>query len=287
MRLPLGHTLIIASVVMLAMVAGACTTDPAVKKQKYLEAGNQYFDRGQFREAAVEYRNAVQVDERFGAARARLATTYERLGDVGMAAKEYIRAADLLPDDADVQLAAAGYLLVGRRFDDAKKRAENVLKRDPKNVRAQVALGNALAGLRDFDNAIKEMEQAIELDPQRAATYANLGMLEGGRGRVDAAEAAFQRAIVLDPKWIPARLGLANQYWAAGRLAGGGGAPRGRLASEPQNALVNRALALMMIATRRTAAAEPYIKTLAASPSSPFALADYYVVNGRAADAIA
>jgi len=39
-----------------------CSRDPNVRKQKYFESGQRYFEKGKYREAAIQYGNAVQVD---------------------------------------------------------------------------------------------------------------------------------------------------------------------------------------------------------------------------------
>ncbi|MFZ0439908.1 MAG: hypothetical protein WAL76_17405, partial [Candidatus Sulfotelmatobacter sp.] len=43
----------------------ACSRDPNVRKQKYLESGDRYFEKGKYAEAAIQYSNAIQVDARF------------------------------------------------------------------------------------------------------------------------------------------------------------------------------------------------------------------------------
>src|SRR5512140_371774 len=43
----------------------ACKGDPNVKKQKYLESGNRYAEKQQFKEAVIQYQNAIQVDPGF------------------------------------------------------------------------------------------------------------------------------------------------------------------------------------------------------------------------------
>src|SRR5271166_2187451 len=53
-----------------------CSRDPNVRKQKYLESGNRYRDQGKFREAAIQYSNAIQLDPRFVEAHYQLAETY-------------------------------------------------------------------------------------------------------------------------------------------------------------------------------------------------------------------
>ena len=278
-----------APALLAAVLAGAvaCSGSADDRKQRFLASGDRYFAQAKYREAALEFRNAVQIDPTFGEARLKLARSLERLGDGPGAFQEYIRAADLRPDDLDGQLTAGSYLLAARRFDDARARAEAVINRDANNVQAHVLLGNALAGLRDFDQAIKEIEQAIELDPTRGATFANLGLVETQRGQQDKAEEAFKRSVALKPEWVPGHLALANHYWATNRIAQAEAELSIALKIEPRNAIANRAMALLYMASKRDKAAEPYARALAETGGLPFALADFYLLQNRPDDAIA
>ena len=42
-----------------------CSRDPNVRKQKYFDSGGKYFAEGKYREAAIQYSNAIQIDPRF------------------------------------------------------------------------------------------------------------------------------------------------------------------------------------------------------------------------------
>ena len=182
---------------------GACGKDPEVAKREYVRRGDQSAAEKKYQEAVIHYRNAVQQDPMFGEARLKLAETYEHLGDLKNAFGEYVRAADLLPGNADVQVKVANFLLVARQFEDAKARAEKALAVAPNNVEAQIAKGNALAGLKNLDAAVAEIEGAIRESPDRIASYANLGALEMARGNRDQAEAAFKKATETDPHRFP------------------------------------------------------------------------------------
>src|SRR6186713_2672747 len=114
-----------------------CRANPDVAKQEYLKSGDRYVEQGKLPEAVVQYRNALQQDPRFGEARLKLAEVYAKQGDARNAYREYIRAADLLPNNVDAQVKAAGMLLVARQFEDAKARAQKALAKDPKNVPAK------------------------------------------------------------------------------------------------------------------------------------------------------
>src|SRR5918992_460575 len=134
------------------MIASGCSKDPEVAKREYLSSGDNYFQQKKYPEAVVEYRNAIQQDPRFGQARYKLAETYMQLKQPAEAFREYVRAADLMPDDAEVQLQAARMLLAGRQFLDAQSRAEKVLAKNPKNIDAQLMKATALAGMKNLDD---------------------------------------------------------------------------------------------------------------------------------------
>src|SRR5882672_10264531 len=40
----------------------ACSHDPNVRKQKYLESGERYFAKAEYSAASAQFRNALQVD---------------------------------------------------------------------------------------------------------------------------------------------------------------------------------------------------------------------------------
>ncbi len=185
--------------------------------EEYVRRGHEYFDQGQFPEAILEYRRALQLDQQLGDARLKLGDAYARTNDPGNAIKEYIRAADLLPDNTDAQLKAAGGLLLAGRFEDARTRADKVLEKDAQNASAQILRGNALAGLKDFDGAVADYENAIASNPAQHEAFVNLGTIQQLRGNKDQAEAAFLKAVEAAPKLVQARLALANFYWAGNR----------------------------------------------------------------------
>ena len=142
-------TRIAALLACLVFVAG-CSKDPEVAKREFAARGDAYFQQQKFAEATIEYRNAIQQDPKFGEARLKLADTYMKLGQVGDALREYVRAADLLPDDVRAQIKAGQLLLLTQQFQDAQARADRALAKNPKSVDAQLLRATALAGMKRF-----------------------------------------------------------------------------------------------------------------------------------------
>ena len=217
-----------------------------------------------------------------------LGDAYLRVKDGTNALREYIRAADLLPDSLDAQLKAGGMLLLARSFEDARARADRAIALDAKNVDAQVLRGNALAGLKDFDAAVTEYQDAIALDPSQTAAYSNLGSVQMVQGKRPEAEQTFRKAVEAAPKSLAARLALANFFWATGDQVGAEAALKAALEIDKRNPAANRALGLFYMASGRVPDAEPYFKAIAQlvpTDAASLALADYYTVAKRPADA--
>jgi tetratricopeptide (TPR) repeat protein len=271
------------------LLALACHADPSVRKQQYLENGNKYLAEGNYANAIVAYRNAVDIDASFGEARKQLAEAYARSNDPRRAFDEYIFAADLLPTDVQLQLTAGAYALVVHRPEHALARAEKALAQEPDNIQAHLLRGNALAGLSSFDDALKAIEEAIRLDPARGTTFTELGQVELARGRRSEAETAFVRAVELAPKSVETYLALGNFYWSLGKASETEKALRGALDVDSKNALAIRAMAAFLTATGKNRDAEPYLVRLAESgdPSAVFSLTDYYIASGRPKAAVA
>ena len=140
----------IVLVIALALLPIACTS-AEVQKRRHFERGNQYAAEKRDEFAVVEYANAVRLDPKFGEARLKLAETYERMNKPRAAYPEFIRAADALPDNRDVQIKATEILLLGGRFEDAKARAAMLLTKNPTDVDALLLRANAITGLqREF-----------------------------------------------------------------------------------------------------------------------------------------
>jgi putative PEP-CTERM system TPR-repeat lipoprotein len=268
----------------LAVLTVACAAD----KSEYLRRGDAAFSAGKYREATVEYRNAIAQDAQFGQARLRLADAYVELGNPREAAGEYIRAADLLPDDTEAQIKAAKALIFLGRYEDAKTSAERLLKRNPDSVDALIVLGNAYAGLKDLDGAIAEVEEATRISPDRADALLSLGALQIAKGDALQAEAAFKQALTKHPQSIEVHGALANLYWATGRLQDAEELLKKALTIDAKNLTVLRGLAAMYLATNRMAEAEAHLKTVASISSAPIhklILADYYEGIRRFSDA--
>src|SRR5438445_12910263 len=87
-----------------------CSRDPNVRKQKYFESGERYFAKGKYREAAIQYSNAVQLDRNFAQAHYQLGEAYVKLQDWKRAYQALSRAVELAPDNYPARIDIAHML---------------------------------------------------------------------------------------------------------------------------------------------------------------------------------
>src|SRR5258705_13011143 len=109
-------------VVIGALGGAACTVKPA----EHVKRADDFVAQKKLAEAIIEYRSALEQDAKLGDARLKLADLYARQGDVQNAYKEYVRAADTLPDNPDAQLKAGAMLLMSNPLSEAKTEAATV-----------------------------------------------------------------------------------------------------------------------------------------------------------------
>ncbi|HEX3748614.1 MAG TPA: tetratricopeptide repeat protein [Bryobacteraceae bacterium] len=76
----------------------SCRRDPNVAKKQYLESGNKYFDHGRYKNAAIQYQNAIKIDRKYGPAYYKLGMVYLQMKppQAGTAIHHFRRAVELL-----------------------------------------------------------------------------------------------------------------------------------------------------------------------------------------------
>src|ERR1017187_10951173 len=212
-----GFHCAVAAICLLGVLAG-CSRDPNVRKQKYLESGQRYFDKGQYREAEIQFQNAIQVDSRFADAHYKLALAALKLQQWPSALQELLTTVQIQPDQYAAHLDLANLLLLGRQFNDAKEHLDLLAQKQPNNPDVYLARANYYAATNNATAALADIQKALQLDPSRSDSYLNLALLQMHGQQWDAAEASFKKAVELSPKSTNALISLGNFYQTRGRF---------------------------------------------------------------------
>ena len=269
----------------------ACSRDPNVKKQKYLESGKRYLANQKYREAAIQFSNALQVDSRYAEAHYQLAQTYIKMGAYSSAFQELRRTVDLQPDNASAQLDLGNLLLGARQIDEAEKRARTVLEKNPSNAQAHALLANINAARGTTDAAIQEIRKAIELDPQNSDFYSNLGIFLEKTKDTAGAEGAFKKAVDLKPTSSAPLLMLAEMYARQQRWPDTEQTLQKAAAVEPASPQPRIALARFYMSQGKKDRAEQVLvdakKAMHDKPDGYRLLGDFYLTTGDQNKALA
>jgi superkiller protein 3 len=167
-------------------------------------------------EAIAEYREALELFPRFGAAQFALAAAYRKTGEETKAEeilRNYERDKTLLPPLDDPEMRAvralnvsAGILLqraseeeMEGRLLEAVSLYERAVASDPSLVQAHVDLISLYGRLQRERDAESAYQKAVVLNPNLAGAHYNYGVLCFARSRFPEAKAAFERAITLQP----------------------------------------------------------------------------------------
>jgi len=104
---------------------GRCARSPEAKKARYLQRGDRYFQKEQYREAILEYRNALRLDEKNPRAVRQLGLAHFQLAEIGQALRYLLKAQEQSPDDLDVRLKI-GLIFHGiGKMDEARQEASS------------------------------------------------------------------------------------------------------------------------------------------------------------------
>jgi tetratricopeptide (TPR) repeat protein len=209
------------TLLVLAVTLGlsfGCKSNPEQSKQRYLESGQHYFEDGKYEEATIQFRKALQLDQRFAEAYFRLGISYIKLGQWREAYSALIQAVQLNPEKLEAHLRLGELYLRARDYDNAQKESSAVLEHQPANAAAYQLLGASLVGLGQKQQALEAFAKVTELLPEDPNSYINLALLEISLRHLDAAELHLRKATALDSHFVPAYMNLANFYRLTQRL---------------------------------------------------------------------
>jgi tetratricopeptide (TPR) repeat protein len=209
--------------VILAVLVGftSCSRDPTVVKKRYLESGNKYFDKGRYKEASIQYRNALKRDPKYGAAYYQLALVSIQLKEINGAVDALRRAVEPVNInepyywEAVVKLSDI-YLAFGRGeqlyMKEVEASTDLLLKRDANSFDAHRLVGDlnfsrAIAAYRNkqpdqgavfLDRATAEYRKAESVKPGQLGVLMQLARTRVAKPDFAEAETIYRRVIDKD-----------------------------------------------------------------------------------------
>jgi tetratricopeptide (TPR) repeat protein len=281
-------------VLIAACLLGACTT-PEKAKAQHLARGQALLKDKRFQEAILEFRSALQIDDKLADAHWGLANAYEGVQRYQESFDEMRQTAELDPNNFDVRVKLGNYYLVGAKqspaaLGEAERLAKQVLEKDPNHIEAHILLGSVLFAQNKKQEALAELNRAVELNPQRVESYLSLARFYVQTNDIAGAEAVYQRAISISSGSAMAHYEYGKFLVGAQRLNEAEAEFQRAVQAEPQNREAQFILASFYLVNKQSDKAEAAYKSLAEldkeKPEGRSVLGDFYSSVGRLDEAI-
>jgi tetratricopeptide (TPR) repeat protein len=284
---------ILLCVLVIALFALAGCTNPEKAKNEYLRRGETFLKEARYQEASIEFRNAIQIDEKFAAAHWGLALAFEGLQRFPESIDELKRTMDLDPNHLDSRVKLANYYLVGKppQLAAAEQLANDVLQKNPYHIEGIILRASVLSAQnKSAEEVLAEINRAIGLDPQRIETYLSLARFHLNRNDAGKAEETFRRAISINEGSALAHTQFGSFLAQMNRLDEAEREMRRAVEVEPGNRDSHLSLASFYLANKRFDKAEESYAALARLSSGRVdgraVLADFYASVNRLDEAI-
>ena len=188
------------------------TSEKLRESLKLLEAGR-------LPEAEFLCRQVLSIDSNRPMAKGLLGFIAHRQGRDDEAERLLLEAAGSGGDVSQIQHLLGLYYAERGSLRQAAERFKLAVQRDPRHLKAWLALGEVCKRLGRQDAAYKAFTQACQVSPESLQAHVALAASASEIGRSDEAHSVFSRVLQADPFNAQAHFGLANLYRAAGQSA--------------------------------------------------------------------
>ena len=278
-----------------AVISLAGCSNPEKAKVEHVARGEAYLKDSKFQEASLEFRNAIQIDDKLPAAHWGLARAFEGLERFPEMLDELRKTVNLDKDNLDARIKLGNYYLAGSRqradiIAEAERLAKEVLEKDAKNIEGHILMGSVFFAQQQKDKALAEMTQAIQLDPNRVESYLSMAKFHIAAREPEKAEELFRRAISVNANSPVAHTEYGKFLAQQNRQSEAEAELRKAVDVGPTDRTARFVLASYYYVNRQYDKAEESYKALVAlqpdKPEGQAMLADFYSTIGRTDDAI-
>lgn len=288
---PLFHTLRKPTLAWLSLgllVMAGCSRDPNVRKQKYLQSGKRYEESGKYKEASIQFLNALKVDKNYADAHYELAKTYLKMGNAMPAYQQLAQTVDLAPGNLPARIDLGNIFLAGNAPDKAEAQAKAVLAANPKDADAYALLAGVANARGNHQESMDNLNRALQLDPNKASYHTAKALLVAASpGNEAQAQGELSKAASLDPKNATPHMLLAAILERKGDIAGAEKEYLTAISISPKDQQIQERTGLAGLyyrAGNKEKAEQTLLQTVDQNPDSPDAirvLQDFYVRTGQ------
>lgn len=266
----------------------SCDRSPEGALAKHLKRGDEYFKEEKFKEAVIEYKNAVKAVPKDPAAHWKLAKASIEAKDLRTAFEEVQKAVELDPNNHEA-LGMLGeiYLMAGKK-EEVAPIAENLVNSRPQDPQGYILQSGLAVRAGKVDEGIAKLKKAAELDPKRVRTLLTIGNLYLLKREGKSAQEWYDKALAADPDSVDVHVTRANFYFVSGERDEGEKEYRKAIELSKEKESIRIALAEQYLFQGRLDDSEKELNAIIKEMNSQKArklLAEVMLETGKVADA--
>lgn len=180
---------------------GGCDS-PKDLEAKYLANGKALYESGDFAKAAVEFKNALQIQPASLESQYYLGLIAEKQEKFDAAAAAFQKVADADPKHFDANRKAGQYSLMAGNADGTKRYAKQLITMAPDKPEGHTLMAAAFLLQGKLPDAEKEAQAALKLDPNNVDALVVMAGKQARDGKYEDAGATIERGLATQPKNI-------------------------------------------------------------------------------------
>lgn len=189
----------LALMLMIMAVVVSCASKEE-KKASHLQKGKAYFEKGEYKAAEIEFKNAIQIDPKDIAANLQLGETYMKIGDPQRAFRQYLNVMEIDPENIDASLKLAAFYMLAKDYQKSSEKIDLVLSKEPNNIEGLYLAAGVRDLQGDLNKAVDAYQRIVSIDGKQTRAYVGLANIALRQGNPREAESQLKKAIELDPK---------------------------------------------------------------------------------------
>lgn len=283
-----GSKILLACWTVVAVFLGSCESSPEATLTKHVKRGDGYVKEEKFKEAVIEYRNAVKAVPTDAAAHWKLAKAALETKDIRTAFAELLKTVELDPNNFEALGKLGEIYVMAGKTEEATQIADKLVKSRPDDPQGYILQSGLAVRARKLDEGIAKMKKAAELDPKRIRTLLNIGHLYLLKRDRKSAQEWYDKALAVDPESVDVHVARGNFFFASGEREEGEKEYRKAIELSKEKEILRIALAEHYLYQGRMEDGEKELNAVIGEMNSQKArklLAEIKIETGKLADA--
>ena len=268
---------------IIIMMVGCGSSE--TRKTKFFDKGTEFFEKGDYGKAILNFQNAIKLDPQYADAYSSLGRCYLKLMNIQGAFKAFSTAVEINPEILDAQVALGQIYLMSKEKEKAIEKAELVLSKNPDHEDALMLKAKYLI-LDDKDaEAETILHSLLKKNVKKEESYLTLANIRLKNNDTKGAEQILRTLLGEDSKNQSGRLLLIQILEREKRFSDAEKEYLTLVEQKPESDLPKVLLARFYSRTQRLDEAETILKDLVQlrpdKNEYPLLLAQFYANQGK------